>query len=114
MMSMSGIKEEDDEDDAFEMLKKNARSQLKNQTLDLKKTNILGQVKIKDKRQISESRFGKSNKQMRELRELGRTSENFTAKISENFTAKNSDTATNHFLPTNNLFKPETTQKIRE
>jgi hypothetical protein len=51
---------------------------------------------------------------MRELRELGRTSENFTAKISENFTAKNSDTATNHFLPTNNLFKPETTQKIRE
>ncbi|MFM7853460.1 MAG: hypothetical protein ACKO96_16455 [Flammeovirgaceae bacterium] len=51
---MDGIKEEDDEDDAFDMFKKNARSHLQNQTLDLKKNNILGQVKIKDKRQISE------------------------------------------------------------
>ena len=53
----------------------------KNSTIELKKVH--GNTIFKNKRQVKDNRFGKSNQTMKTLRQLGATQQEFTEKSSE-------------------------------
>ena len=70
---MGDIHEEDNEEDAFDMFKKKELNPVgKNSTIELRKVH--GNSLFENKRQVKDNRFGKSNKTMKSLRQLGATS----------------------------------------